>query len=217
MLRAVSSWVWNNSCGWRHKCSGKPVPVFSHPYSKIDFLMSKWNFLCFTLGPLSLFLSLGWEEASPAWTIPTPPASPRGADTLNETVQLQQLFPQIPNILHYMIWSDLTIHRDEHIYTYLPLNIRIWTTIALLSAKWLFSKEGLGNIIKWSKGKHCIATPWKWHCGFPPLSGNYQLEGSVEKQSDAFHSLQMHPVIIFIHVNTGNEYSAWSKYYINDT
>lgn len=103
--------------------------------------------------------------------------------------------PPNSNILHYMIWRDLTIHRDEHIYTYLPLNIWIWTTIALLSAKWLFSKEGLGNIIKWSKGKHCIATPWKWHCGFPPLSGNYQLEGSVEKQSDAFHSLQMHPVI----------------------
>lgn len=105
-LRAVPTWVLNNSHGWRHKCSGiEPDPVYSHPYSKVDFLTFKWNFLCFS--PFVPFAVTGhsWEEASPTWDFPAPAASPRGADAPTKTVQLQQLFPQIP--VYYIIGSEV--------------------------------------------------------------------------------------------------------------
>lgn len=144
MLRAASSWVLNNSCG-------KPIPVFSHPYRKIDFLVFKWDFLCFSLGHLSLFLSLGTAEKrllQPEQSQlhhPLPEGRCSNQDNYNSSFLNSSL-------LHYRSWSDLTIHTDEEICACLPLNIWIGTTLAPLSAKWLFLMEARGNIIKQRKG-----------------------------------------------------------------
>lgn len=60
-------------------------------------------------------------------------------------------FRNFQYITDYIIRSDLTkeIHR---LCSYLPPNAYVWTALALLSAKWLFSTKGLGNVIKNCKG-----------------------------------------------------------------
>uniref|UniRef100_A0A8B9QH24 Glycoprotein endo-alpha-1,2-mannosidase n=2 Tax=Apteryx owenii TaxID=8824 RepID=A0A8B9QH24_APTOW len=59
-------------CGL-HSLSRKPVSMFSYPCSKEVFLMFKWNFLCFSLCPLPLILSLGTTEKSLAPSSLDPP------------------------------------------------------------------------------------------------------------------------------------------------
>jgi len=47
-----------------HNPFGQPVPVFHTLKVKKFFLMFTWNFLCFSLCPLPLVLSLGTTEKS---------------------------------------------------------------------------------------------------------------------------------------------------------
>lgn len=196
MLRAGSSWVLNDSRGWRHKCSGKPVPMLSHPYSQIDFLVFKWNFLCFSSGPLSLFLSLGPAEKrllqleQSQLHQPLPEGQmlpPRHCNYSNSSPRFQYItVHDLKWFDHPRRWTDLYLPPTEH----MDLNYSSSSV-----CKMALFKRGPRKYYWIKQRKHCTATPWKWHRGFPPLSGNYQLEGSVEKQSDVFHSLQRHSVI----------------------
>jgi len=47
-----------------HNLPGQPVPGLHHFRGKKFFLMFRWNFLCFSLCPLPLVLSLGTTEKS---------------------------------------------------------------------------------------------------------------------------------------------------------
>lgn len=98
-------------------------------------------------------------------------------DRLKKKKQWQQLFPQ--HSLHYrlyhMKWFDYP--KSHKLCSYLLLNSYIWTTPAPLSAKELFSIEGLGNTTKKKKKEqrkklHCNST--EWHGGFLSLSGNFK-------------------------------------------
>ena len=45
-----------------HNLSEQPVPVLGHPQSEEFFFRFRWNFLCSSLCPLPLVLSLGTTE-----------------------------------------------------------------------------------------------------------------------------------------------------------